>query len=92
MSDIFRDYSFGGQLREIRISRRETLRSFSERMGLDPGNYSKLETGRLSPPDSLKKCKELLINLQIPEDRHTWLLSQAYEHHLGKLRERWSGE
>lgn len=92
MSDIFRDYSFGGQLREARIGRGESLRSFATRIGTDSGNYSKLEGGRLSPPPTFKKCKEMLVKLEIPEDKHRWMIGQAYEHHLGRLREKWKGE
>ena len=92
MSDIFRDYSFGGQLREIRIEREETMRAFANRIGFDVGNYSKLESGRLSPPKTRKKCEDLLIRLEVPKDRWPWLLSKAFDHHLGKLHGEWGCE
>jgi transcriptional regulator with XRE-family HTH domain len=89
VSDIFRDYSFGGQLREIRVARSETLRSFAKRTGLDPGNYSALESGRLPPPRNKKKCKELLQKLEVPEDKVNWLIGLAFNFHLGKLHGEW---
>lgn len=92
MSDIHRDYSFGGQLREVRMSREETLRDFATRIGIDAGNYSKLENSRLSPPSTKAECKKLLEKLEVPKKKWPWLLGQAYEHHLGRLREKWSGK
>ena len=41
---------FGAYLRELRRQRGLTLRRFCLQNGLDPGNYSKLERGRLPPP------------------------------------------
>ena len=90
MSDIWRDYSFGGQLRTIRHRRKETLRQFSLRIGIDCGNYSKLENGRLSPPSTYTKCKKLLDQLEVGKEQASFLLGLAYEHHLGVMRERWS--
>lgn len=44
--------AFGDMFKELRIARRVTLRAFCLEHGLDPGNTSKLERGRLAPPDS----------------------------------------
>jgi transcriptional regulator with XRE-family HTH domain len=41
---------FGEYLKKLRSDRRITLRSFCEKAGLDPANYSKIERGLLTPP------------------------------------------
>jgi len=43
---------FGNYLRGQRARRRISLRQFSQRAALDPGNVSKLERGLLAPPES----------------------------------------
>ncbi len=46
--------SFGAYVRRLRAARRVTLRHFSESLGMDPGNYSKMERGLLAPPQDPK--------------------------------------
>lgn len=53
---------FGELFKETRIKLGLTLREFCEKHHLDPGNISKLETGKLSPPkeDILKSYARYL--------------------------------
>jgi len=44
--------SFGELLRERRKELRLGLREFAQRAGMDPGNLSKIERGRLGAPQS----------------------------------------
>lgn len=89
MSDIFRDYSFGGWLRSFRIKREWTLRTVSKKVGMDAGNYSKLETSRLPPPRSRKKLLALVAPLELVDTEIEMLLSSAFNYHLGQLRRAW---
>lgn len=90
MSDIFRDYSFGGQLNYLRLEKELTLRSVALKSGMDPGNYSKMERSELPPPNSKAKCIELFDRLEIEEKHRPWLISLARSFHLGKVQERFS--
>lgn len=46
---------FGEYLKQLRLSRKLTLRLFCEANGFDPGNYSKIERGVLQPPKDEQK-------------------------------------
>lgn len=45
---------FGALLKELRLNSGQTLREFCSIHGFDPGNYSKIERGLFSPPQSDK--------------------------------------
>lgn len=45
---------FGSRLKQLRVSKGQTLREFCEQHGFDPGNYSKIERGLFAPPSSDK--------------------------------------
>jgi transcriptional regulator with XRE-family HTH domain len=49
-----------------------TLRKFCLKHNLDPGNYSKLERGRISPPKSTEKLKELANYLNLTQESPEW--------------------
>lgn len=51
--------TFGETVRERRKELRLGLREFAQRAGMDPGNLSKIERGRLAPPQG----QDLLIRL-----------------------------
>lgn len=85
MSDITRDYSFGGWLRELRVKRGITLRHAAMLLDTDPGNLSKLERSELDPPRSAAKIREMCMNLGIMTSTDL-MLSTAYQHHLAKLK------
>lgn len=63
--------SFGGFFKELRQRRGQTLRQFCLNNGLDPGNISKLERGKVSPPgrEVLEKYADCL---GIKENSSDW--------------------
>ena len=64
--------TFGEYFKDLRIKRGMTLRRFCEVFGFDPGNISKLERGRLSPPQSREKLAEYATALGIEEGSSEW--------------------
>jgi len=49
--------TFGEFVKTRRIAKRITLRAFSEALGIDPSNYSRMERGLLQPPATSEKLK-----------------------------------
>jgi transcriptional regulator with XRE-family HTH domain len=47
--------AFGELFKKLRMEGNESLREFCLKHGYDPGNISKLERGRLAPPQSQDK-------------------------------------
>jgi transcriptional regulator with XRE-family HTH domain len=90
MSEIFRDMSFGGLLRSRRVDAGITLRKASQMVGMDAGNYSKLETSKLAPPHSRESIVNVCNKLGIEADE--FLIGQAFAFHLGKLHEQFYGK
>ena len=88
MSDIFKDRSFGGTLRDIRIENNLTMREMCKLCAMDVGNYSRLEASRLSPPRSKQAILKIVKNIKCDEFKKNWLVDAAYSFHLGALRER----
>lgn len=64
--------SFGAYFKERRIALDKTLRAFCEENGFDPGNLSKLERGRLAPPESEDKLEEYASALSIKRGSTEW--------------------
>ena len=60
--------AFRARRREIRL----TLREFCRRTGLDPGNVSRLERGRLAPPADRAKLEEYARHLDFDEGSDAW--------------------
>jgi transcriptional regulator with XRE-family HTH domain len=90
MSDIFRDMSFGGVLRSMRVEAGITLRKASELVGMDAGNYSKLETSKLLPPHSRQSIDYICGKLGI--EATEFLIGQAFAFHLGVLHSEFYGK
>jgi len=89
MSDIGRDYRFGGWLRHLRLEAGKTLRQACESAGINAGNYSKLERSQLSPPDSREKVEAFLSKLDfVCEADYEFLVDIAFSFHSGALFER----
>lgn len=86
MSDITRDYSFGGWLKSIRIRREMTLRQAAKHHGVDCGNWSKMERGVLDPPKSERKIRLLAFGLGATDVETDILVSTAFQHHLANLK------
>src|SRR5579859_5467143 len=62
------DNIFGEFIKARRIAKRITLRAFSEALGIDPSNYSRIERGLLQPPGSPEKLKPYCRILGIVQD------------------------
>jgi transcriptional regulator with XRE-family HTH domain len=63
--------SFGEFFKKKRIALGLTLREFCEKHQLDPGNISKIERGRLTPPKE-KKLEEYAQCLNIKKGSDDW--------------------
>ena len=63
--------TFGEFFKNKRIALGITLREFCQKHNLDPGNISKLERGRLTPPKE-SKLKEYAQYLGIDEGSDEW--------------------
>jgi len=64
--------SFGAYFKKCRVAAGKTLRAFCEEHGLDPGNISKLERGRLGPPESDDKLEEYARALGLKRGSTEW--------------------
>lgn len=62
---------FGEFFKERRITLGLTLREFCEKHDLDPGNISKLERGKMSPPKEAK-LKEYAKCLRLKKESEEW--------------------
>ena len=63
---------FGDIFRRLRIASGQTLRSFCLLHELDPGNMSKLERGRLAPPESQDTLQSYALWLGLKEGANDW--------------------
>ena len=84
MSDIFRDYSFGGWIRHYRLKRKITLREFARMIEDSPANVSRMERSESPPPRNLNKIKTICARLDQP-DLEILLTSLSFQHHLSRL-------
>ncbi len=64
--------TFGAFFKELRIRQQKTLRQFCLENGFDPGNTSKIERGRLEPPQSREVLERYALALGIPRDSDDW--------------------
>jgi len=65
--------SFGEYFAKLRRERTGlSLREFSETHGLDAGNMSKLERGKLAPPRSQEKLEEYARALKLEKGSGEW--------------------
>lgn len=87
MSDITKDYSFGGLVRSLRLKRGLTLRAGAKLLGMDPGNLSKLERSELDPPKSAKRISQICFILGA-EISAELLVSTAFQHHFSIFKDR----
>ena len=63
---------FGEFLRENRETMHVSLREFCSDNDIDPGNWSKLERGKLPPPRNEKKLAEIAKYLKIKKRSVHW--------------------
>ena len=64
--------SFGDYIKELRLRRRIGLRTFCELIDADPGNYSKIERGRLAPPRDPAKLEHYRRALKMGSEDTEW--------------------
>jgi transcriptional regulator with XRE-family HTH domain len=71
--------NFGKYVKSLRIERSLTLREFCRITHLDPGNWSKIERGILSPPKSREDLNTVAEALALSEgsDEHNTLFELA---------------
>jgi len=60
--------TFGEYVKAKRMGRRITLRSFSETLGYDPANYSRIERGLAQPPASEERLRSMAAALGMSLD------------------------
>jgi hypothetical protein len=92
MSDIFRDYSFGGWLKHYRCERGFTLRAMALKIKWDAGNYSRLENSRLNPPETLRRLRKITEPLKLKDVEEHMLSTAAFGFHFGQLKKKWENE
>lgn len=63
---------FGELLKEYRLAGGWSLREFCSENGFDAGNYSKLERGRFSAPDSDERVEAYARALELREGSDEW--------------------
>ena len=54
--------------------------------GWDAGNYSKLETSKFDPPNTITTIRKLTQPLAINDTAFDFLCMAAFNFHLGKLK------
>lgn len=71
---------FGEFFKKARLETGQTLRGSCLAHGYDPGNISKIERGRLTPPQGGKKLKEWATSLGLKEstDKYQEFFDLAY--------------
>ncbi len=65
--------TFGELLKQHRIRLELSLREFCNLCGFDHGNYSKLERGHFSPPQSSEKLESYAKALKLKRGSEEWL-------------------
>lgn len=88
MSDITQDRSFGGWLRKFRLEKEITLRKAAITLGMDSGNYCKIENSRMNPP-TLKGVRKLAKGLGLSDVQTSLLESLAFTHHMALFKRKW---
>lgn len=58
---------FGEFIRMSRAALRLSLRAFAEKAGMDPGNASRLERGRMAPPEGSEVLGRIAFALELRE-------------------------
>lgn len=58
----------GSYIKQKRIDKGLTLRTFCEKVGLDPSNWSKIERGLLESPKSESVLKEIASVLELKDN------------------------
>ena len=64
--------SFGNFIKELRLKQELTLRDFCKKFGHDPSNWSKIERGKLRPPNDQKTLEEWANQLGLIKGEAEW--------------------
>ena len=64
--------AFGEYARQLRLSKRLTLREFCRKAGLDPSNWSKVERGLHLPPKGREVLASVAETLELNEGSEEW--------------------
>ena len=86
MSDIFRDWSFGGYLRDKRVEKKLTLREAAIKLDMDAGNLSKIERSELNPPKTSSQIKRIVERLGLDSFDENFLNGASFNFWLGQLK------
>lgn len=78
--------TFGGYFKQRRIELRKTLRQFCREHNLDPGNISRLERGKLAPPQKESILRRYAQCLQL-DDAEWQEFKELAEIGAGKIPE-----
>jgi transcriptional regulator with XRE-family HTH domain len=62
----------GEFIKELRLRQSLTLRDFCKKFGHDPSNWSKVERGKLQPPNDEKTLGEWASQLGLKKDQSEW--------------------
>ncbi|HCL00460.1 MAG TPA: hypothetical protein DHW42_10210 [Candidatus Marinimicrobia bacterium] len=75
---------FGDLVKDIRVKKRMTLRTFCKLTQIDPGNWSKIERGILSPPKSREVLNQIacVLNIEKNSDEYNALFDYAAIGHI----------
>ena len=63
---------FGQMLRKLRLANELSLREFCLRYGHDASNMSKIERGRLGPPQRPEQLEQLAAQLGLEDGTRQW--------------------
>lgn len=63
---------FGEWVKDIRLSKRISLREFCRELDYDPSNWSKIERGMLAPPEDEDRLSKIGEILGLRSDMEEW--------------------
>jgi transcriptional regulator with XRE-family HTH domain len=87
MSDVTRDYSFGGWVKYFRLQKKLTLREAARKIKMDSGNLSKLERSLLDPPLNANRVRILCKKLEFNDVAEELLVSIAFQYRFSKFHQ-----
>lgn len=76
--------TFGHYIKNLRLSKRITLRDFCRKAGIDPSNWSRIERGILPPPKSKTNLESIRdsLDLEVNSEEYTTLKELAVIGHV----------
>jgi transcriptional regulator with XRE-family HTH domain len=70
--EVFAVMRFGERLRSLRLAQDLSLREFCLKHGYDPSNMSKIERGRMAPPQKPEQVEQLAARLGLRAGSREW--------------------